>query len=246
MLYLLRVGADKTYGGFYSPIFENREYLFIPIPGDSVYKENGITYSEYQWNGRSALPYVPEKLRFHTVHNDPEFLTCTYGSPKRSKNGIEKNFRKLKGLQEDDLLVFYAGFEDVTNSGLTGYYFFAYFNVEQSIYYSDVRTLTDEQRALMGHNHHVIHKWNNQVVVVGNKEKSKVFEKAVCLCLGERDRRGSNYYPCEEITELLGGYDKSMNMSSLREFESPSIKNEFKAYLDEKSGKNLLRECEFE
>jgi len=252
MLYLLRVGADKKYGGFHSPIFSNYSYLFIPIPDNDVIPEKSIKYSDYKWNKQNILPYIPKKLRKKLsscpVHNDPEFVNCTYGSPKypkkSKKNRIEKNYKKLVNLEKDDLLVFYAAFsnefEDI-NETKAGYYFFAYFVIkEKPIHYITSKSLEQNEKNLISLNHHFIHEWKNQVIVVGNRQKSRVFEKAVLLSSKHQDRIGRNYYPCDTIKTLLGGYYRSLNLSSLRKIENIPAER-FKNYLDEKSGKNLLK-----
>jgi len=239
MLYLLRVGADKKYGGFHSPIFKDYTYLFIPIPDNNVIREKSIQYSEYQWNNQPILSYIPKELPSKTIHNDPEFITCTYGSPKlNNKNKIEKNYNKLSDLKKNDLLVFYAAFKCELEKSLSGYYFFAYFIIEEVIKYSKVNSLNENQKARIQNNHHYIHNWSDQVIVVGNRDKSRIFEKAVLLSSKQYDRERSNYYPCEKIRDLLNGYNKSMNMSSIRTIKT-GIK-EFQTYLDKKSSKNLL------
>ena len=244
MLYLLRVGADSVYGGFHSPIFQDLSYLFIPIPDNNVLKEKSIRYSEYKWNNRNILSYIPAKLSSYTIHNDPEFITCTYGSPKFNKsNKIEKNYKKLKNLKKNDILVFYAAFSNKfedKNESISGLYLFAYFVIDTIIEYTTLESLKEDQKKLISKNHHYIHKRKNPVIVVGNCKKSRVFEKAVLLSSKQYDRDGSNYYPCDEIKEMLSGYNKSLNFSSLREFMHPLIKKEFKDYLDNKSGRNML------
>ncbi len=243
MLHLLRVGVDFTYGGFHSPIFRDLSYLFIPIPDNNVIKDSSITYSEYKWNDHNIVPYIPEKMRekysSYTIHNDPEFITFTYGSPRYNSNGnIEKNYKKLKNLKKNDLLVFYAGFSDVSgenNDVISGLYFFAYFVIDQIIEYSTFESPREDYKNHILNNHHYIHKWNDQVIVVSNCEKSQVFEKAVLLSSKRYDRKDSNYYPSEEIEKILGGYKKALNRSSLREFNQSSIQKELKDYLDNKS-----------
>ena len=116
-------------------------------------------------------------------------------------------------------------------------YFFAYFIIDKTISYSTINSINEEQKKSVQNNHHFIHKWENQVIVIGNKDRSKVFEKAILLSSKQNDRIEKNYYPCENI-ERLGDYHKSMNMSSIREIRSNS--EEFKDYLDKNSGKNLL------
>ena len=243
MLFLLRVGVDFTYGGFRSPIFRDLSYLFIPIPDNNVIKDRSIKYSEYKWKNRSILPYIPEKMRekysSYTIHNDPEFITFTYGSPKYNQKGkIEKNYKKLKNLKKNDLLVLYAGFSDASekiNDRISGLYFFAYFVIDQIIEYSTFDSFKEDQKNRISNNHHYIHEWNDQVIVVSDREKSRVFKKAVLLSSKKYDIKGSNYYPCEEIEKILWDYKKALNRSSLREFNQSSIQKEFKDYLDNKS-----------
>lgn len=247
MLNLLRVGVDSTYGGFWSPIFNDRSYLFIPIPDRYVTKEMSITYSNFLWNNQLIHPYVygknRNKILNYTIHNDPEFVTCTYGSPIYSRGRKEKNFSKLRGLSQGDLLVFYAGFtdrfEDI-NEKNAGYYLFAYFSIQSVIIYETVESIEEGWRQQIMNNHHFIHRWENQIIIVGDRTKSRVFRKAIPLSMNISDRIDCNYYPSQQTAMLLGGYHKSLNRSSLRQFQSSSVMVTFKSFLDENSGENLL------
>ena len=242
-LYLLRVGADSTKagGGFWSRKRPDRSYTFIPIQDKEEFlvTREARTYKDYTWNSQSVLEYLPRKIRGalnqYYIHDDPEFRTFTYGSPEKNQGkGTEKNYKTLSEMRRGDILVFYAAF---TSNGKTieGYYFFAYFIVDRA---TNLNKLTDEEEHLVKNNHHFIHKEklrSNQVIVVGDTEQSRVLKKAVLLSSRDKDRRGSNYYPCPDVRHLLDGYCKSMNPSSIRKFNfSENGILQFKQYLDSK------------
>jgi hypothetical protein len=240
-LYLLRVGADSTPagGGFHSRIFEDRSFVFIPIPEkrDNLILSKALTYRDFKWNNSSVVPYLPPKIWSdyppdQFIHNDPEFETFTYGSPqKNSKGKTEKNYNNILNMKEGDILSFYAAFSG-DRADMNGLYFFAYFLVDCVIKYDCPDNLSQEEQALVRNNHHFIHKRQDQVVIVGKKHKSKVFKKAILLSSSSRpDRRGSNYYPCQSIRQNLDEYDKAMNLSSLRK-PPGEVAGPFKEYLD--------------
>jgi hypothetical protein len=245
-LYLLRVGADTTEagGGFHSPIFDDLSYLFIPIPDWDIIPNRALTYGSYQWNGKSVEEYLPVTIRSipsvkQTIHNDPEFNTFTYGSPMyvKGKKGkqIEKNYRGLSKMDKGDIIAFYAAFRNpkYVNHPMNGYYFFAYMIIQTVISYSNPALLSDADKQLVINNHHYIHNCWDQVIVVGRKTESRVLDKAVLLSSirDRRGRRGTNYYPNQSASEKLGGYDRSLNFSSLRQPCSANAQA-FKDYLD--------------
>ncbi|MFC1937634.1 hypothetical protein ACFLWY_03650 [Chloroflexota bacterium] len=241
--YLLRVGADTTPdgGGFRSRIFENRSFMFIPIPEkqDELIVCNALTYRDFKWGNNSIIPYLPQKLLprkiwtndppDQTIHNDPEFTTFTYGSPKYNKNGTrEKNYSSLLEIKNGDILTFYAAFSS-DNTIMDGLYFFAYFVVDCVIEWGYSDNLSQDKQVLLRNNHHFIHKRRDQVVVIGSP-KSRIFEKAILLSSSITDRERSNYYPCISIRENAK-YKKPMNRSSLRRLPS-EVAGLFKEYLD--------------
>ena len=111
-----------------------------------------------------------------------------------------------------------------------GYYFFAYFIVDRVVAWGHPDALGLKDQTLVQKNHHFICKRMNQVVIVGEQNKSQVFKKAVLLS-SFADKKRSNYFPCLSIQKSLGGYNKSMNLSSLRRF-SDRYAESFKEYLD--------------
>jgi len=246
-LYLLRVGADSTNlgGGFYSHICQDsRSYTFIPIKDDeqNLIIERAITYQDCTWNNRPIpVDYLPRQIREepaqYYVHNDPEFETFTYGAPESNRN----NYRILvEIMQTGDMLTFYAAFSNNVHD-IDGYYFFAYFIVDRVVMLIFPDRFIEEDRNLVLRNHHFIHiealQNQEQVIVIGNREQSRVFQKAVLLS-SRNDREGVNYRPCQRIRSLLGGYNKSMNRSSIRNIPlSEERIDRFKNYLDESGGR---------
>lgn len=246
-LYLLRVGADSTKlgGGFYSHICpDSKSYIFIPIPDEEKYlvKQEARTYRDYRWRNHLVCEYLPDRIQNRYIHNDPEFKTFTYGSPKCNQDGSgEKNYRTLAEImKKGDMLTFYAAF---TSNGrdIEGYYFFAYFIVDRAITFGNPDDLEEEDKDLVKNNHHFIHrkKLPNQVIVKGYRdpEKSRLFQRAVLLSSPKDGREGRNYCPCETIRKMLS-YEKSMNMSSIRRFNNLTECQiaRFRQYLDDNGG----------
>ena len=93
-IFIINVGANTEHRQ-QSPLFENRKFEFVPIPGDY---EEGLTYADvpqfYDPNrpllDRFAKPAISPSDK---VHNDPEFATFTYGDNSRKKGAL----RQLKG-----------------------------------------------------------------------------------------------------------------------------------------------------
>ena len=159
--FLIRVGMDSTYGGFVSPIFPDKSFVFVPIPNvrdwgyqlDQPY-DGAKTYSQLTTDsGEPLSDYLPyDKIRVVDrvlenpanlpVHNDPEFITNTYGEKKEKK----VIYSKVKDFKEGDFIVFYGTFfpcqfgfkyKDYTFSELTRmqqkkkqFYIFAYLELK--------------------------------------------------------------------------------------------------------------------
>jgi len=234
-------------GGFHSPIFNDSSYLFIPIPEWNIIPEKALTYGDYQWNGKSVEEYLPATIRSvpsvkRTIHNDPEFNTFTYGSPRHvkrrnGKEATEKNYNRLRKLEMGDILALYAAFKnhECVSHPRNGYYFFSYIIIQTVIWYLNPILLCDAKKQLVINNHHYIHNYQDQVIVVGNKTESRVLDKAVLLSSSMKNRKPPNYcnyYPHQSVREKLGGYDKALNFSSLRQIDS-SYAQSFKDYLDD-------------
>ena len=51
-VFLIRVGMDTTYGGFVSPIFPDKSYVFVPIPNA---RTGNIQIDDYSDNLKHIL-----------------------------------------------------------------------------------------------------------------------------------------------------------------------------------------------
>lgn len=115
---LLRIGVDTgaRAGKSIAPLFSDGTWSFIPIPDGPT--RFPFTYSQIndqnrnstieRWLGRKYLNYKP--------HFDPEFWTYTYGEPLNSKS---IKVKQLKSLNENDILLFWAGLAErnINNPG---------------------------------------------------------------------------------------------------------------------------------
>jgi len=97
-----RIGIDTGRGGFIAPIFQDGTFEYIPIP-DSTTTE--ITYEKCEGlHGQYLSAFLPTHLHKGRMHYDPDFRgkVAVYGDTT-SQQG------KLKKLNEDNMLIFYAG-----------------------------------------------------------------------------------------------------------------------------------------
>jgi Nucleotide modification associated domain 3 len=238
-LYLLRVGSD-TADGFHSPIFPDMTYLFVPISTDVVSEK---TYSDYKWNGKQVIDYIPPFINKKPpskvyVHDDPEFNTFTYGAPKYTgtKKGkiLERNYAKTSNLNTGDIIAFYAHFENPNFKYryLKGLYCFAYLTVQTVVEYHDSSLLNIEDKKLVERNYHFIHEPHDQIIIVGDIQKSRILEKAVLISSAVENKIGTNYYLNQVMVQLLCGYNKALNKSSMRKIDSTGVALHFKEYLD--------------
>lgn len=175
---LLRVGIDKGCGGALSPIFRNGTFEYIPIPESDPETRERRTYQNT--SGRTNRPlsnFLPSKICQNKMHFDPEFETFTYGDHSSKRKSLLK-------LDKNDLLVFYAGLIPYQNDmHLNALYIIGYFVVENVV---DFNELSEEEKLkfcnLYSNNSHVkCDDLNDLVIVEGNKNKSKLLDKAILI-----------------------------------------------------------------
>jgi uncharacterized protein YlbG (UPF0298 family) len=124
-----RVGMDTGVGGRVGPIFEDMSFEYIPIP-DLITTEE-CTYKTCI--GRSGKPfstYIPNALQDQKMHYDPDFR----GKPVYGDGSSQKDI--LLKLNEDDLLVFYAGLTPWKNGKIMDgidLYWIGYLIVEKAV-----------------------------------------------------------------------------------------------------------------
>lgn len=83
---IINVGANAKSGTLRSPIFRDRTFEFVPTKTDNPVTLVGLdTFSEFKsFNGRPITDFIPEKFLSESMHNDPEFVTHTYGDTPES------------------------------------------------------------------------------------------------------------------------------------------------------------------
>lgn len=181
-----RVGVDSGVGGIQGPLLPNHAFDYIPIP-DTWNHDNKVTCGSTDGHhGRNLFEYWPgkrkEQYRHKAIHFDPEFKTFTDGDPTRPK-------QSLKRLEEDDLLVFYAGLQPWSvKEGFHGdphLYIIGYFIVSKAGHANDLieRYSRKEIEEAFAKNMHMEKhaRLPENLVLVKGKRGSKLLDKASLL-----------------------------------------------------------------
>ena len=81
-IFLANVGANAGHR-FAGPVFEDGRFEFLPIPETpDLASPSAVRYRDlrsFYDPTRDLLPYIPRRLWDVACHNDPEFVTFTYG-----------------------------------------------------------------------------------------------------------------------------------------------------------------------
>jgi len=188
---LLRVGIDKGTDGTLAPIFDNGSFEYIPISeGDRKSKEDRTYGNTVGGSGKPLSTYLPEEIENRTMHFDPEFDTFTYGDPTYKR-------RFLLKLERGDLLVFYAGlYPFQTRKYKTALYIIGYFTVDGVIDFNSLlRSEIRQCYKKYPNNAHLKRSCDtgDLIIIVGNKKKSRLLDKAVLISQTKYDRNGKPY-----------------------------------------------------
>jgi len=208
---LLRVGIDKGTDGALAPIFDDGSFEYIPISeGDAKSKEDR-TYKNTI--GRSEKPlstYLPEEIENRTMHFDPEFDTFTYGDPTYKRGFLLK-------LEKNDLLVFYAGlYPFQTQKYKTALYIIGYFTVDRMVDFNSLpRSEIRQCYKKYTNNAHLKRSYDTEdlVIIVGNKKKSRLLNKAILISQTKYDRNGKPYQAVSKKMEKMLGISGSIQRS---------------------------------
>jgi hypothetical protein len=121
---LVRVGVDNTYGHWNAPVDEaTGRFMYVPIPErvglpfhpnlerryDEVLPALNQFCKTYTCDLHADLRFPRDLIR-HPMHLDPDFAELTYGDDG-GRRGAE-----MVGMDEGDLLVFYAGLRPIAPS----------------------------------------------------------------------------------------------------------------------------------
>lgn len=236
---LLRVGIDKGIkNGALGPIFEDGTFEYIPIPEKSAKTKETRTYKNTLGiRGEPLSTYLPKEIKNEIMHFDPEFDSFTYGDPTSKRNTLLK-------LNKDDLLIFYAGLTPYENDEYPkGLYVIGYFTVENVINFCE---LPDEEVEecfrLYPNNAHLKRRYDSKkemraitgdryglIIVVGNKRKSKLLEKAILISAPKKDKKGRPYQAVskemEDLLGIQGSIQKSVPPRLIKEENFTDVKN---------------------
>lgn len=200
---LLRIGIDKGTDSTLAPIFEDGSFEYIPLSeSDENSREDRTYVNTIGRKGRPLSDYVPFSIWGKKMHFDPEFNTFTYGDPTSKRWYLTK-------LDKGDLLVFYAGLTPFMNQVYKeALYIIGYFLVDKVIDFNQLSESEIEDAAqLFPSNAHIKRKksYSDLVIVVGNKEHSKLLDTAILISKPKLDKRGRPYHAVsDEMEELLG------------------------------------------
>jgi hypothetical protein len=199
---LLRVGIDKGTDGCLAPIFEDATFEYIPL-SESDETDEKRTYNNVRGTkGEYLAFYLPEKVKNRKLHFDPEFETFTYGDKGSKAKSILK-------LNKGDLLVFYAGLTPFNNKKHEeALYIIGYFTVNEIFNFKNSSREEIEGYCKECFNNAHIKRKNdleNVVIVIGDKNKSKLLDKAILISTKKLNKIGRNYHAVsEDMEELLG------------------------------------------
>lgn len=206
---LVRVGIDRSYGGWNAPADEQtRRFMFVPIPDcpynpSNEYVEGGRrTYREVmpvlqKFNAECKYPpcstfILPNKLHNASTHLDPDFANLTYGD-------LAPRARRLVNFQRNDFVVFYSSLKSVQTGKLI-YALIGLIVLESA----PVTTaeIPDSGRLLNAHT-----RWKTRdstdVVIRGQQGRSGLFRHYIEI--GERRGKGNQYRVVMDLLQAWGG-----------------------------------------
>jgi hypothetical protein len=135
---IINVGANAASGTLRSPIFRDRTFEFVPTKTDNPHNPPGFdTFSGFKsFGGMSINEFIPKKFFSESMHNDPEFITHTYGDWPEN----EPRSTNLKKLNKGDTLYYLARLVEWENGnwGKAGFYLVGKLVIDKTIKKSDI------------------------------------------------------------------------------------------------------------
>lgn len=227
---LLRVGIDTGTDGVLAPLFDDGSFEFIPISeGDQSTKETRTYKTIMGTHGQVLAKYLPQKVHDKKPHFDPEFKTFTYGDPTRKSGSLKK-------LEPNDLLVFYAGLiPHNTTKYPKALYIIGYFTIEKILDFDKLSSREVQHFiSLYANNAHFKRNedFANLVVIVGDKKKSKLLQKAILISAPKLNKIGRPYHAVSNKMEKRLGISGSIQRSITPRFISETNINNLKKILE--------------
>ena len=210
------VNANRSNGGFYSPLFGDDTFEFIPIPDNDPSKNNWYyRHLKSPNSGGSLLDYIPKRFHGAACHNDPEFETMTYGDVWSGRGA------NLQQMDIDDVLLFIAHLRRWGNgepSEEHGFYLIGGLRIERL--HTTGERLEDEWAERFSKNAHFIDAeergYGGDMFFAGD-ERSRRFKKAVPLNRNIcdqvfRDAQGKEFDWTKQggnETRIIGSYTRT-------------------------------------
>lgn len=185
-IFLANVGVNASHR-FASPLFDDGSFEFITIPETpaDIQGENIVRYRDLRSvhdPKRDLTKNIPARFWDMPTHNDPEFVTLTYGD----NCGWSSRAAALKNILPGDFLFFIVRLDRWRNGSPTGefgFYLIGYLEVEK-IFANVTERPDGAAMNRIGRNAHVRRGlteqkyWDGFWVFTGSKN-SQCFEKAV-------------------------------------------------------------------
>ena len=222
-IYIINVGVNASHRSLRSPIFSDGTFIFIPIPET---REPECPFLPL-YREIVDLKYIPQKFYECRVHNDPEFISFTYGdfpeTHPRSAN--------LKYLSKGDYLFFLARLVSYDKGKFldkSGFYLIGFFEIEK-ILRNITRKPSEKYLRLFGRNAHIKRGLWKPTAYAGSwvfkgSKNSRLFKYAVPFTreLAEKiisDSKGANWEWPKNRTDLqvIGSYFRSCRRIEKRE-----------------------------
>lgn len=135
---IINVGANAASGTLRSPIFRDRSFEFVPTKTDNPYNPVGFdTFAGFKsFGGISINEFIPKTFFSESMHNDPEFVTHTYGDLPEN----ETRSTNLRKFNKGDTLYYLARLVewDNRNWGKPGFYLVGKLVLDKIIKKSDL------------------------------------------------------------------------------------------------------------
>lgn len=242
---LVRVGIDSKSGGWIAPVNPTtQEFVYVPIPenGGEVYPEYKRTYDEFKKPcEKLGCPLPPKVIEEYTsVHLDPDFCSLTYGDIDET-DGKKHRGRPLLNLQEDDLLVFYAGLDPLRVKGTKIELVYAIIGLYVIKEPPRRATNIPNIERYRDKNAHTRRDYNEADIIVSAKPPPLSGRLERCIPIGERLSNG-HYYLKQCLFDEWGGFSHRNRLWLQRSPVLPTFNNAGKFYewfKKQKQNKNI-------
>jgi len=223
-VYIANVGVNRSdeKRGMMSPLFNDGTFEFVPIKeAKKSITDDMPTYSSLKsFNSDNLLAtYLPEKIHEYHAHNDPEFITFTYGDVTTNPRSYN-----LQKIEKGDYLFFLVRLTPYINNQFVrkegGFYIIGYLVVEGV--YSTEEELKENKEKIKRNNHFIKYQHNKDdlgsfLVIKGDMQKSKRFIKPIKVdrIFCDRfllDSKGQPFNWDEKKTEnqIIGSYTRTI------------------------------------